>query len=123
MSTRTELGCAGHYICAHDCRWRRHTQVIGDCGRYRISTVGDMWSSFGGVFRRMRVNCNDDAYYQSAVFTIQDEPDGRNDGCGCHPVTSYEDVETASYATAGEAQAGHERLVAYYMRAADGDER
>jgi hypothetical protein len=41
MNKITELGCAGHFIGARSCAFRRHTQ-IGNL--YRVSTVGNYYN-------------------------------------------------------------------------------
>jgi len=107
---RVELGCAGHFICASDCRWRRHTQV----GRYRISSVGDFFPR--GRVKRETIGAW--GYFETMVFKLTDKQSDGNEGCGCREVESFEEVETQRYETAGEAQAGHERYVAKY----EGDE-
>jgi hypothetical protein len=39
-----------------------------------------------------------------------------SEGCGCMEVASLTEVDFEPYNTAGEAQAGHERMVRKYMR-------
>ncbi len=59
---RTERGWAGHFICAHMCRFRRNTML--ECGNLRIviSTVGGMKTSRGFE----TIGC--DRHYETMVF-------------------------------------------------------
>ena len=104
--TITELGCAGHLIVSRHCHWRRHTQV----GKFRVSTVGDYYLDH----KRRTVGGGDSDYFETMVFMTTGEPEPRNDGCGCLQVTTYSELDCERYATAGEAQAGHERMIAKY---------
>lgn len=106
MNDRIELGCAGHFICAKDCQWRRHTQVKG----YRISTVGNLYRDG----KREPLGFEPDSWFETMVFTISDQPASESDGCGCCRVTDWCEVEGQRYTTAGDAQAGHEVLVEKY---------
>lgn len=101
-----ELGCAGHFICADRCRWRRHTQV----GKYRVSTVGDLY------INDKREMIGSFGFFETMVFETRPKKEKDNDGCGCREVVKWEEVECARYDTAGDAQAGHERTVAKYLR-------
>lgn len=108
-----ELGCAGHLIMADRCRFRRHTQ-IGD--KYRVSTVGDYFPAS----RRETIGSGKRDYFETRVF----ETGGlapNNEGCGCHSVLDYCGVASDRYATAGEAQRGHEAMVRKYAALARGD--
>lgn len=109
---RIELGCAGHCIVGHMCRWHRHTQV----GRYRISTIGDYYLRD----ERRTLGIEDDSFFETMVFrTLPNEAVG-NSGCGCQEVEEWSELECNRYATAGEAQSGHEGFVEkYLMLAAD----
>jgi len=107
-SERVELGCAGHLIVAAKCHWRRHTQV----GGYRVSTVGDYHPDRDG--ERECVGGSDNAYFETMVFETENALDGGNEGCGCRVVKDWSGIDCERYATAGEAQAGHERYVAKY---------
>lgn len=106
----TELGCPGHFIVASDCRWRRHTQ-IGDS--YRVSSVGDYYPSNGD--ERNTIGAGDDSFFETMVFHSTDRLDKSNDGCGCRELVSFSEIDGERYATAGEAQAGHERYVQKYL--------
>jgi hypothetical protein len=103
---RVELGCAGHFICARDCHWRRHTQV----GNFRVSSVGDFYS--GGK----RKTIGSTGYFETMVFKTAGALCEGSEGCGCVEVSSWNEIECVRYETAGEAQAGHEALVKKYMK-------
>ena len=105
---RTELGCPGHFIGVRDCVFRRHTQ-IGE--RFRVSTVGD-YSPRG---KRERIGAGQNSYFETMVFNTVPHPSPGNEGCGCRQVESYSEIDSMRYATAGEAQAGHEAMVEKYM--------
>jgi hypothetical protein len=114
-----ELGCAGHLIVANSCRWKRHTQV----GNYRISTIGDYYGpdldridSDRNAKKRTTIGAGDDAFFETMVFETEEAQDGGNEGCGCRAVKDWGGLDSDRYATAGEAQAGHERLIEKYSR-------
>lgn len=110
---RVELGCAGHFIVSRACRFHRHTQV----GHYRVSTVGDYYPRVGpgGEEKRETLGADPRSFFETMVFaTKPDEAEG-NEGCGCREVVSWSELDSHRYATAGEAQAGHERMVAQYQ--------
>jgi hypothetical protein len=113
MSARVELGCAGHFICHDACLWRRHTQV----GRYRISSVGEFQPKGRG---RQPIGSGAGDFFETMVFETSDKPNPLSNGCGCMIVPSFSEIDSARYATAGEAQAGHERFVRKYLRKAVG---
>lgn len=105
---REELGCAGHFICAKDCHWRRHTQI----GKYRVSTVGNL---FFHHEPNKRQTLGATGYFETLVFPLTDEQDDENEGCGCRKVADWTEIDGERYDTAGEAQAGHERYVSKYL--------
>ena len=107
-----ELGCPGHFIGSSECEWRRHTQ-IGD--RYRVSTVGDYFP-YGVILHRETLGVPDDSFFETMVFETLPNHAYDNEGCGCHEIKNYSELECERYATAGEAQAGHERYVRKYAR-------
>ena len=104
-----ELGCAGHFIAARSCFWRRHTQV----GGYRVSSIGNYFPERGG--ERQTIGAGDDAFFETMVFRIQNEQERGNEGCGCCAVADWSEIDGERYATAGEAQAGHERYIKKYL--------
>ena len=109
-----ELGCAGHLCVSHRCRWKRHTQV----GLYRVSTLGDYFpTGLGG--KRDTLGGGEDTFFESMVFLTTGKPDPENEGCGCYEVANWAELECARYATAGEANAGHEALIQKYRAASD----
>ena len=110
MVKRTELGCAGHFICASRCQFRRHTQV----GKYRVSTVGDMY--YENEEKRQTLGAGEDSFFETMVFKTTGKPAKGNEGCGCMKVESFSEIDGARYATAGAAQKGHERYVAKYLK-------
>lgn len=109
IPSRTELGCAGHLIVASRCRWHRHTQV----GLFRISSIGNYYPDPKG--ERDRLGAGEDSFFETLVFKTTDKPDPDNEGCGCFEIADWQEIDGERYATAGEAQAGHERYVAKYM--------
>lgn len=66
---RTERGWAGHFCCAHQCRFRRNTLL--ECGDVRIivSTVGlmEMPPDRGGGFEKIGL----DRYFETMAFHAQ----------------------------------------------------
>ena len=112
---RVELGCAGHLIVASSCHWRRHTQV----GDYRVSTIGNYYPDLRGKQKRETLGATKDSFFETMVFeTIEKQAEG-NEGCGCREVKSWSEIDGERYATAGEAQAGHERYIAKYIALAE----
>lgn len=108
---RIELGCPGHFIIAvRSCHFRRHTQV----GDYRVSTIGDYFPDPRGP--RDTIGSGDTEFFETMVFRLTKQLTKNNDGCGCREVADYSEVDGKRYATAGDAQAGHERFVAKYAR-------
>ena len=110
MSKPIELGCPGHFIAVGSCRWRRHTQV----GKYRVSSVGDYYPERGG--KRDTIGAGDDAFFETMVFETTGKQDKDNEGCGCRAVKSWGEIDTKRYATAGDAQKGHDAFVRKYAR-------
>ena len=110
---RVELGCPGHLCVASSCHWRRHTQI----GHYRVSTLGDYF--LPGRKGRQTLGAGEGSYFESMVFELEDAQEAGNEGCGCLAVKDYCGIEQERYATAGEAQAGHEALVAKYLALAE----
>lgn len=106
-----ELGCPGHFIGASSCRWRRHTQV----GLYRISSVGDLYWEHEPT-KRVTLGAGEKSFFETMVFKTSTKRADGNDGCGCREVKDWSEVDGERYATAGEAQSGHERYVRKYMK-------
>ena len=115
----THLGCVGHFIGSDYCRWRRHTQVGTS---YRVSTVGDYYPpSLNG--KREAFGWQAKKYFETMVFrTTSTTPHADSEGCGCLPA-DWEDLTCCRYATASEAQRGHDAAVAEYARRAEEEER
>lgn len=111
---RVELGCPGHFTCASDCRFRRHTQV-GTA--YRVSTVGDLF--FKGKDGRQTIGAAPDSFFETLVFRTTDRLVADSEECGCREVESWSEIDGERYATAGDAQRGHERYVATYLALAE----
>jgi len=110
-----ELGCAGHFCGSSYCRWRRHTQV----GIYRVSSIGDYYAGqVDGSSKRMTLGCDPDSFFETMVFRTTGNPVSKSEGCGCIEVENYSEIHSERYATPGEAQAGHERAVALFLRRA-----
>lgn len=107
-----ELGCAGHFICSSRCRFRRHTQV----GKYRVSTVGDMYYDESDTNRRT-LGAGKKDFFETMVFKTTGSRCKQNEGCGCMQVVSWSEVDGERYETAGAAQRGHERYIAKYRKA------
>lgn len=108
-----ELGCAGHFICAQDCRFRRHTQVGK---KYRVSTVGDLYYK-SEPHKRQTVGAGEDSFFETCVFKTTGKQCKDNDGCGCVEVADWCEIDGRRWATAGEAQKGHEAFVRKYTKA------
>lgn len=104
-----ELGCPGHLIVARYCNWRRHTQV----GNFRVSTLGDYYRS--DKAERQTVGSGAADFFETMVFRTSGKLDGGSEQCGCREVVDWSGLECRRYATAGEAQAGHEATVKKYL--------
>lgn len=112
---RVDLGCPGHFIAVDSCRFRRHTQ-IGD--KWRVSTVGDYFPPplRGEKRTRETIGSGPKDFFETMVFETTGQPERENEGCGCLEVKDYCESDGRRWATAGEAQAGHEAYVRKYMR-------
>ena len=104
------LGCAGHFICSKDCHWRRHSQV----GTYRVSTVGNLYYAHDPHVKQT-LGAAEDSFFETMVFETASEPAFESEGCGCLEVKSWSELDFERYATAKEAQEGHERFIAKYL--------
>ncbi len=61
---RTERGWAGHFICAHRCRFRRNTLLEYRKIKIVVSTVGLMESSMNNKFETIGL----DRHYETMAF-------------------------------------------------------
>lgn len=114
MNKPIELGCAGHLLVARWCAYRRHTQV----GAFRVSTVGDYYPATGRGEEsgpRTTIGAGADSFFETLVFRTTDKP-ASDSGCGCREVVDWSEIDGERYATAGEAQTGHERYVTKYLQ-------
>lgn len=68
---------------------------------------------------RETIGAGKDAFFETMVFKTEPTQDAGNEGCGCRTVLDWSEIANARYATAGEAQAGHERFVAEYAALAE----
>lgn len=59
---RTERGWPGHYICAHDCKFRRNTLLEYGDVRIVVSTVGNY------IFKEKTQIIGFDRYYETMAF-------------------------------------------------------
>ncbi len=114
MTKSIELGCAGHSICSDRCRWHRHTIV----GNYAVSSVGDLFINK----KRETFGAGSEDWFETMVFPLTDRKFRNNDGCGCREFANYSELEGIRYKTAGEAQAGHEKMVKEYLTKARSEE-
>ena len=76
-----------------------------------MSTLGEYWYNK----KRQTLGAGEDSFFETMVFKTTGVPDPGNDGCGCVEVEDWGGLECERYATAGEAQAGHERYVEKYL--------
>lgn len=114
-----ELGCAGHLVVARDCQWSRHTQ-IGDS--YRVSTIGNYYPSVQtntGPPQRQPLGFVPDSFFETMVFETIDKLAADSENCGCHEVKDWTEIDFRGYATAGEAQLGHEQMVEKYRKCSE----
>lgn len=105
--TIKHLGCAGHFIGASKCGWRRHTQIDGPGGSWRVSSVGEYRPT-----GHENVSIGFDRTFETMVFATSS--DAVPKGCGCREVSEWCEVDSDGYNDAGKADAGHEAMVAKY---------
>jgi len=101
------FGYPAHFICADRCKFHLATRV----GKYLVSTVGDMRPTPESKMEIIGVN----RFFETMVFKcgkICKLPD-----CGCGmPEINGRELDFAGYNTAGEAQTGHERMIAKWTK-------
>ena len=103
------LGMPGHFIGASRCVWHL-TSVVGP---YLVSTLGD----YRPFPSDEATNIGAGRKYETMVFKAG--APCTVDGCGCGvPNHNGREIDFAPYNTAGEAQAGHEAMVAKYVERA-----
>jgi hypothetical protein len=81
-----------------------------------VSSVGNYYPGKDGV--RDTLGSGDDSFFETMVFRTTGAADPGSEGCGCVSVQSFSELDCERYATAGEAQSGHQRYVAKYRRLA-----
>jgi len=102
------LGMPGHFIGSARCVWHLTTVV----GGYVVSTVGD-YRPFTEDQKPTEIGLG--RKYETMVFRAG-KPCARP-GCMCGvPDHDGRELDFEAYNTAGEAQAGHEAMVAKYVR-------
>lgn len=90
-------GYPGHFIGAHDCRFRLNTRV----GPWIVSTVGEYTPRLlSSEVRPLGGGTHD--LYETMVFVAK-----REAGCGCWVQESGAERDCVRYATHEEAQSGH----------------
>lgn len=99
------LGMPGHFIGASRCVWHMTTIV----GPYLVSTVGD----YRPVNEEKSTNIGLNRKYETMVFRAGAACARPECGCGV-PDHDGHGIDFAPYNTAGEAQTGHEAMVAKY---------
>ncbi len=107
---RTELGCIGHFIMAKHCLFRRHTQIDGND---RVSTVGNLF--VGEKSERQTIGAGDNSFFETYVFKTNGKRVKGSENCGCFEVADWCEIDGSRWATAGDAQSGHEMFVRKYM--------
>ena len=90
--------------------WHRHTQV----GDFRVSSIGDYRPYFGSG-KRQTVGAGAEDFFETMVFRLTPHQNDGNEGCGCREIDDWAELECQRYSTAGEAQVGHENIVAKYL--------
>jgi len=133
------FGTAGHFICAHHCRYHLCTQV----GKYLVSTVGQYWPERGSreihakvhdpgwlqVNQHLLGDYFDHAYmkrfgyedigynrkFESMVFKAGKTCNAKGCDCG-QPEISGSELDFEAYKTVGEANKGHLELCEKYAR-------
>ena len=107
MSGKREyFGCAGHFICSHDCRFHIHTHVNGYCvstvGEYRPPYIeaGKGWEEIG--YGRI---------YETMVFKLPNNASCGNSG---KHIEDYGELECVGYNDHDAANAGHEAMCTKY---------
>lgn len=112
MRAPRHLGMPGHFIGSNRCVWHMTTIV----GPYLVSTVGD-WRPFDGNAKPEQIGV--DRLYETMVF-MAGTPCARPE-CMCG-VPSHDDmsIDFAGYNMAGDAQAGHEKMVKKWALQANG---
>jgi hypothetical protein len=83
--------------------------------------VGDLY--FKDDLERQTLGAGDKDFFETMVFRTLTRRDPSNEGCGCHQVKDWAELECLRYATAGAAQRGHERMVGKYARLASSPRR
>lgn len=63
---------------------------------------------------RKRETVNASSFFETKVFVTRPNQEPENENCGCHDVADWIEIDGQNYDTAGEAQAGHEAMVAKY---------
>jgi len=109
----TEIGCAGHFAASKHCQWKRHTQIGNS---YRVSSVGIYTPPNENEMQTL--GASKDSFFETMVFKTTSKQNPDNDGCGCHFVSSWTEIDGKRYSTAGKAQKGHKQFVKEYARRA-----
>jgi hypothetical protein len=96
------FGYPAHFICADRCRFHLATQV----GKYIVSTVGAFFPSPEGKMEIIGI----DRFFETMVFKCGKIC--KRADCRCNmPETNGRELDMAGYETAGEAQAGHKKMI------------
>lgn len=65
--------------------------------------------------KRQTIGAGESSFFETLVFETLDVAEPGNESCGCRKVKEFSEIDGERYATAGEAQAGHEKYVQKYL--------
>lgn len=84
-----------------------------------MSSIGDYFPT--GSRERVTIGADERSWFETMVFRTDGAPEPDAEGCGCRTVISWDPLDGERYATAGAAQAGHERYVGKYLKIAQAE--
>lgn len=114
---RTERGWAGHFICAHICRFRRNTLIEYGDKKWVVSTVGKMVTTNPQTEKSEYTTIGIDRYYETMAFVGSEIEKGYIDANVSEPIDFESDCVIYDIKVDSELRANdmHEKVVEELM--------